>query len=180
MCKILLCLVMLPLLSLAEAQNSCMFRLLRNPGEIKIKPENAERIKSIGFSYKTTDIIVETYDNRRVVLATKQVWGYQEKDCAIYRNFNARFFKIEQAGEMIIYSVQAKGFKSQVITTYYFSKSVNTAVFLLNKENLFEQFKTNACFLEKLKQRFKSPFDYVYWNKKGRSFEIIDMLHVCK
>ena len=178
--KLLLQIVVILLPFLSWSQKACMPRLFKSAEQIGEKSENAERIKYVGYSSSGQEIIAYTYDNKKIELLSRLVWGYQDKDCTIYRNSGSHFFKVEQAGEMIIYSLQSRGFRSRLTTFYYFSKSFDAPVFLLDGENLAGQYKDNACFVDKIKKKFNSPFSHNYASMHKKSFDVIELLRSCK
>lgn len=173
-----LVIVLLPLLS--KAQNGCTFHIIRNAEEISKKPDNSEGIKSVDYSPTGGYIIVYAFDNKKIILQNSAVWGYQDKNCALYRNSGSHFLKVEQQGEMAVYSLQSKGFRNRVITSYYFSKGLNGPIYLLDGENLAEQYRDNTCFIKKLKKKFNSPFSQAYSERSRHSFTVIDLLLSCK
>jgi len=88
-----------------------MFRLIRNAEQINSGAGREEKIKGIRRLYKTNSLRIRNYDNSILMLKDTMIWGYQFKDCTLYRNFSHDFYEVEQIGSVIIYSLESKGYR---------------------------------------------------------------------
>ncbi len=154
--------------------------MIRSSDQINESPVKEERIKRFHFIYKTNSIEIKRYDNTKITLDSKTVWGVQDKDGTLFRNFNRELFRIEEKGKIIIYSHGSRGFRSRVVKRYYFSKDFNSPLFYLDMFNFVEQFNDNTCIMRKLKQKFREPYDYTAWDNKKRSFRITQLVNECE
>ena len=126
-----------------KAQYKCMFRLIRNAEQINSGAGHEEKIKGIRRLYKTNSLRIRNYDNSILMLKDTMIWGYQFKDCTLYRNFSHDFYEVEQIGSVIIYSLESKGYRGRLIKSYYKSKDFNAPLIHLDKTDIEEQFKQN-------------------------------------
>jgi hypothetical protein len=138
---------------LANAQKKCQLRLLKNPGKLNGPYSEEMIIKSIRLSNKKDSILIKYPDNKVTLLANDVVWGYQGRDCVIYRNIFSGFIKTEKIlDSVIIYSRTSIGFRGKLVITYYFSKKFDSPVYRLDNFNIHEQFKNNPVLSDSLEK----------------------------
>jgi hypothetical protein len=167
--------------SSARAQNDrSKFRLLLTSSEIDSLPSQTIEIKKIRHSCKNDSILVKTQHKAKKTFADKDVWGYQQSNGDLYRNCYGSFFKVEvQSRLMTIYSKKSRGFKGRVITTYFFSKGLDSGIYYLNRESIDNQYKHNPCILQRTHRKLKWPLDCAWWDNKNANFKIVKILNAC-
>ncbi|MBS1598390.1 MAG: hypothetical protein JST75_09190 [Bacteroidetes bacterium] len=161
-------------------KKKCNWYILLNPEGISNKEGNSIKFKNFKRSLRTSSFNIKLENNERMILESKKVWGYEGSDCTIYRNFETDFLRIEENGSLIVYSRKIKGFKGRLITVYYFSKTLRGPVFSLDKDNIAEQFKDDACFLSKVIKRLSWTNNYSAWDSKKSTFVITEIMNECK
>jgi hypothetical protein len=115
-----------------------------------------------------------------MVFENHQVWGYESNKNTVYRNYSNYFLKIEALTDsMIIYSSISKGYKGRSVTTYFFSKKLNSPIYLLNKENIHRLYQEKGSLLQKVNKEFKWPYNYACWENKNSNYKIIRVLNSC-
>ena len=142
---------------LLPGQNlNCRLRLIRNVEEISGHTEESLFIKSIRHTYKHEDsIFIKTKDNKKLLIANKLVWGYQDSKCALYRNIFNNFYRIENISDsLVIYLTASEGFRGRTILSYYFSKNLNGPVYKLDKNNIHSQFQDNSKLINRLERQY--------------------------
>jgi len=162
------------------AKKNCDWYILLNADGIANKEGNSIKFKNFKRSFKTGSFTIKLENNQRMILENQKVWGYEGLNCTIYRNFDNDFLQIEENGNLIIYSGKTKGFRGRLLTVYYFSKTLSDPVFRLDKNNIGEQFKDNACFLSKVVKRLSWPNNYAAGDNKKSSFKITEIMNECK
>jgi len=161
------------------ADRACDMYILLSPDGILKKEGNAIKIKNFKRDSKRGDFSIKLDNNEQTVLENQKVWGYQDRNCFIYRNFNNDFLRMEENGSLIIYSTSSIGFRGE-LKIYYFSKTLQGPVFKLDRNNIAEQFKDNACFLSNVIKRLGCPGDYADWDAKKSSFAIVEIMNECR
>lgn len=166
----------------ALSQNKCKGRLLITSNEIISKSADTIFIKNNNIYHNiwSDSLVVKTVNKGKLVFADDKVWGFQESDCTIYRNYNQDFYKVRQIGSLVIYSITRVAGKGLMATTYYFSKSLDAPIFVLKLKNIKEQFKDNSCFLDKVQKDFKWYQDYSNLDKETKSYRIVKSYDECK
>ena len=87
---------------------------------------------------------------KKVKLEKKNIYGYVNDQKEVVRIYNGSEYLLAEDGSIQIYIqtnhvAKSKGFN--VIKSYYFSKSAESEILPLTKENLKKAFSTNAAFL---------------------------------
>jgi hypothetical protein len=150
--------------------------LLQNSQDLLHK-KTALKIKDIRYAFWSDSIMVRQVDGAKRYYAQNEVWGYEDKDCYVYRNFDHRFFKVEEDSGLILYSTKDYGYKIY-FTHYYFSKAPEAPIYTLNWKNIKKQFKDNPCFLEKL-EGLKWYEDYADWDKNNAAYKFVRLYNEC-
>jgi len=165
-------------------QTKCKSRLFLSSKDISQKTADTIFVNHIRHELWHDSIMVKTTNNIKKVYADENVWGYQDYEklngCLIYRNYNQQFYKIRQIGSLIMYSQTIQEYKDFPYTFYYFSKTLESPIFVLKWKNIKEQFKDNACFLEKLEQDIKWYQDYSNLDKENGKYKFIEFYDLCK
>lgn len=99
--------------------------------EINSKSTDSIFIKNIYYEIWWDSLVVKTINKEKLVFPDSKVWGYQESDCIIYRNYDQEFYKVRQIGSLIMYSQTHTGFRGMGNITYYFSKTLDSPIYVL-------------------------------------------------
>jgi hypothetical protein len=165
------------------SQKVCKSLLFLSSKGISQKNDSAIIIENIRRSIWRDSIVVRMANNSKKIYPNKNVWGYQEYEridgCVIYRNYNYEFYEVRQMDSLIIYSIEEE-FLNTIITTYYFSKNLDSQIYTLRWKNIKEQFKDNFCFLERLEKNFKHYQDYSKIDKENGNYKFIEFYDMCK
>ena len=172
---LLLSLFLFPIYAFSQ---HCKMRLFLSSGELA-NENDALEIKNIRFVICNDSIVVETLERGVHHYSESAVWGYKDRYCEIYRNFEQRLFKVEANDSLIMYSVNSYGYKGVPLTNYFFSKNLSSPIFSFKWKNIKEEFKDNECFLGKL-ENLKWHKSYSDWDKNSKSFTFIKLFNECK
>ncbi len=124
----------------------------------KLSYEAASKIHLNNSVWEMPYITVTDHGNK-LKLEKNKIYGYADGGNKVYRFYNNAEYLIAEAGKIIIYIqvehiAQSKGYK--VKKNFYFSTSVNAAIFPLNLDNLKNAYRSNEKFLELLDQFFNN------------------------
>lgn len=135
-------------------------------------------------NYKSDSLIINYTDGTKKIEKSDDVWGYKNKDGVFYRKHKNDFLRVEQQDSLIIYSTTTSTIKSNPVARitykyYYFSKSLHSEVFPLEKKWLLQEFNNNNCFIEKIKHSFKWYQDYSNYDTKRKTYKIVELYKEC-
>jgi len=170
--------VLLISISLGKAQTKCKSGLIDSSADIKSGKYNEMAVKRIHHALWSDSIIVNTH-TEKFIFSSEKIWGYRDKDCMVYRNYADDFYKLEQAGGMVIYSQSLSPFGDFVFTFYFFSKTLDSPIFKLTHKNLVKEFAGNKCFLEEVEKKIKWYEDYSTVDRKKHIYKIIELYNDC-
>lgn len=143
----------------------------------------AMEVKKMKTLYIRYQISVTLPDKEKLFFSLDTIWGYQAygNTYRYIKNEN-RFIRVAQIDSIIIYERSDDHYPMSRSTTYYhyFSKTLDSEVFYLNKKNIAEQFSGDTCFLNKIEQ-LKDPRGRYQLNSfdKGGTYTILNFYKSC-
>jgi len=166
------------------SQKVCKSLLFLSSKGISQKNDSAIIIENIRRSIWRDSIVVRMGNNSKKIYPNKNVWGYQEYEringCVVYRNYNHEFYRVRQIGSLIIYSQTIEDILNSTYTFYCFSRTLDSPIYILKWKNIKEQFKDNACFIEKIETETKWYQDYSNLDKENGKYKFVEFYDMCK
>lgn len=160
--------------SLCYGQNKIKIKLIYNITDINKQSNDTLNMKRIGIVKHSDNIFIILKNRNKITFPPGKIWGYRDSRNTIYRYFDGDFYYVRQLDTMIIYS--RKGGKSN---KYYFSEGGNGKILRLSTNSLKKEFAKNDCFLKKIANGFKWYQDYSAYNKKIKSYRIVEYYKIC-
>ncbi len=158
--------------SLCYGQNK--INLIYNITDINKPSNDTFNIKKVSIVNHSDSIIIILKNRNKITFPPGKIWGYQDSHNTIYRYFDGDFYYVRQLDTMIIYS--RVGGKSN---KYYFSEGGNGKILSLGTKSLKKEFANNACLLNKIANEYKWYQDYSAYNKKTKSYRIVEFFKYC-
>lgn len=129
-------------------------------------------------------ISVKLPDKEKLFFSLDTIWGYQAHGNTYrYIKNENRFIRVSQIDSFIIYERSDDHYSTgSMHTTYYqyFSKTLDSEVFYLNKKNITEQFSGDTCFLNKIEQLKDTRARYQLDSfDKGGTYTISNLYKSC-
>ena len=160
-----------------EAQIKCKTRVIYSSLELNTVNYEDMKVKIVRRAFWSDSIVVKT-DKKKIILPSEKVWGMQDDDCTIYRNYDSEFYKLEKADSMVIYTQTHSGYKGVRITNY-FSRNLNSPIYNLSWKQIKREYSDNPCFLSEIDKDIKWYQDYDVMDKKTDMFKIIEIYKGC-
>lgn len=153
--------------------------ILYNSNDID-KSLNAESfVKSIRHTLSGDSMLITNKDKTKKAVSCDSIWGIMYKDRTLYRYYKDQYYFLRQNSSIQIYSQTNAGYKSSS-TSYYFSKSINSEIYSLRWKNIRKQFQNDTCFLRRLDQELKWYQDYSSFDKRNKTYRIVQFYNECK
>ena len=131
-------------------------------------------------------IVIKCVSKNDLVFNKDSIWGFKIYKDGGYKVFQRdpiplkwnmfpgiQIAQIEK--DIVIYMVE----NSTKTFYYYFSKKLDSEVFLLNKDNLTKEFNENTCFTDSVTQYFKWSLNYGAVDERTHNFKVVDMYKSC-
>ncbi len=96
-------------------------------------------------------------EGTREILKKNEIYGFADCDSNVYRFFNNTKYRIEEPGDIYIYTRNERDVESKIfklVKVYYFSVAPNSAIIPLSLANLKRTYKTNDKFVDLLDANF--------------------------
>lgn len=140
------------------------------------KNRKIKKIKRADWSDK---IIVYYSNGNKKTFSSDSLWGFRDNDGNIFRSFKGELYNLRQQDSLCIYSMDHNTGKVNY-TNYYFSKSLDSNIFSLDKTDIKEQLNNSSCILEKIKKE-KELFevDYSAYDKANKTYKIVEFYKAC-
>lgn len=157
--------------------NTSKYILFSSNG-IDNESSNILKFKRINFPLAKDSVTVHFEDKTKFKIHADSIWGIKYNNY-VYRYFKRKTFLIRAKEELVIYSNLHGGYKSSH-TDYFFSKTLNDDIFRLNGKSIKENFEQDTCFLKAIELDFKWYQDYSKFDRKTKTFKIIEIYKNCK
>lgn len=155
------------------------FEVLYSSNQLYRKAQDSLLIKRMHHYLWSDSLSLKTINNSKKVIPCDSIWGVMYKDGTIFRFYKEQHYLLRQSSSLIIYSQTHTGYKSSY-TSYYFSKNLDSEIYSLKWKNIVKQFPNDTCFLGKLDRELKWYQDYSNYNKKDKSYRIVEFYNECK
>ncbi len=115
-------------------------------------------------------------EDKRTVYESSEIWGFR-KNGKDYRVFEKEFYKIDEVGPVVIYTIQDYLSAEQPIMFYYrfFSKDMNAPIVALTRRKLKRHFANDSAVINKINS-FPKNRSLSTWSSACRCFPIIKSL----
>jgi len=135
-----------------------------NPNDYKENTGLVFAKLKVGPKYLNTELsgnikVIDTQGNK-LKIKKDSVWGYESKNGKVYRLYRDNSIEVVDNGNLVIYK-----FSSLYWDSYFFSTSLSSEIYRLNKRNLVKQSINKDCLnevlnkLDSMNKRIKSRKD---------------------
>lgn len=120
-----------------------------HPNDYELNTGLAFSEVTVGPKYLKTELtgVIKATDSQRNVVKIKKdsVWGYESNKGKVYRLRSTNSIELVDTGALVIYK-----FSSLYWDSYFFSVSLDSKTYRLNRHNLVEQSTNKGCIIEAL------------------------------
>ncbi|MBS1646921.1 MAG: hypothetical protein JST67_06235 [Bacteroidetes bacterium] len=176
--KVKLCLLFFLCSIFCLGQEKMPIRLFYKSSDINTPKQDTLNIKWVRPTFFGRSIKVKLKNKTKITFKADTIWGYQNEEGRIYRQWWGGFMKVCQCDSLCIYMDTPKK-KSTIHDAYYLSKGVDGAIFPLSWRYLKKEFEDNDCFLQGMKKKTKWNCYYLEFDKKNNSYKIIEIFNDC-
>src|SRR6201987_780712 len=170
--------LMLLFIMTVGAQTKCRTRVLYSSSDLNTANYENMMVKNVRHAFWSDSIVVKT-DKQKITLAPEKVWGMQDDDCTIYRNYEGEFYKMRAADSMVIYSQTHGGYKGAYVTHYYFIRNLDSPILNLSWKQIKKEYEDKPCFLAAVDKEIKWYQEYDVMDKKTGVFKIMEIYKNC-
>ena len=160
--------------SFSYGQKATKIRLLYHSADIQKPSDDTLNIKRVRRALNSDSVFVRLKNSKKMLLPTDKIWGFQDDDSIVYRNFEGAFYRVLQIDTLVMYSR-----KSGKYNHYYFSQSCDGKLMSINSENIKNVFAANECFINKMENGLKWYQDYSSYNDQTKTYRIIEFYKSC-
>jgi hypothetical protein len=160
----------------AQTFFTCKIRLLFSSKQINERNNNYLRIREAKINGKK--LVITLSNKRKLTFSMDTLWGYQIKEYGtMYRAYKGRLYRVEKVGGLILYS--GRDYLSDFLDyIYYFSYTLSSEIYIIDRRTLKKIFSKNECMLKKL--RSLNPFQDLYdWCEEEKTIRFMVWCKEC-